>query len=89
MVNDLNKQVTKINKLDKKLISLLAERFKTVRKVGSFKKSRGMPLCDRKTQQEALNIRVKQGKAKRLDPKFIKKLYNLIFDEVLRIEGCE
>lgn len=88
-MENLDKLRIKINRLDEKLINIFAERFKVVKKVGKFKKNRGMPLCDRKRQREVLKVRIKQGKAKGLNASFVKRLYNLIFNEALRLERCE
>jgi len=76
----------KIDLIDNSLIKLFSIRFNVVKKVGKFKKDRDMPLCDRKRQQQVTRIRIKQGKTKGLNPLFVKKLYNLIFNEAIRLE---
>jgi len=76
----------KINLIDNSLINLFSVRFNVVKKVGKFKKANNRPLCDKKRQQQVIKIRIKQGKTKGLNPLFVKRLYNLIFNEALRLE---
>jgi chorismate mutase len=89
MVKNLEELRKKIDSLDTNLIKTLGLRFKVVEKVGEFKHKNNMPLCQKKRQQEVLKLRIKQAEKIGLDGRFIKKMYNLIFDEALRIEGCK
>ena len=87
MVNSLNILRDKINYFDNSIIGIMVRRMKVVKKVGEFKKKHDLPLCDRKRQAEVLRMRVKQGKKKGLNEKFIKNFYGLIFNEALNIQG--
>jgi len=87
MVDNIRNFRDKINYFDNNLVSLLKKRFDIVKKIGKFKKKNNLPLCDRKRQAEVLKIRIKQGKDGGLNEKFVKKLYNLIFNEAIRIQG--
>jgi chorismate mutase len=87
MVEDLNVLRDKINDFDNSIIETMASRMEVVKKVGEFKKEHNLPLCDRKRQEEVLKMRVEQGKNGGLDEKFVKDLYNLIFNEAIRIQG--
>jgi len=86
MVDNIESLRERINDFDNSIIKILTQRMKVVKKVGEFKKKKNMPLCDRKRQAEVLKIRIKQGKSGGLNEKFVKKLYNLIFNEALRIQ---
>jgi len=86
MVKNLNVLRGKIDVLDKNMVSMLKNRFDIVKKVGEFKKKNNLPLCDRKRQAEVLKMRVKQGKASGLNERFVKNLYNLIFNEALIVQ---
>ena len=87
MVEIIKSLRDKINDFDNSIIETLARRMKVVKKVGEFKKKHDLPLCDRKRQAEVLRMRVKQGKKKGLNEKFIKNFYGLIFNEALNIQG--
>jgi chorismate mutase len=87
MVESLIILRNKIDDFDREIVSILKRRFNIVKKVGKFKKKHNLPLCDRKRQAEVLKIRVKQGKTSGLNEKFAKNLYNLIFNEAIRIQG--
>jgi chorismate mutase len=76
----------KIDSMDNSLMKNIFLRFNIVKKVGKFKKSHSIPLCDRKRQAEVLKLRIKQGKKQGLDPIFIKKLHTLVFNEAIRIQ---
>ena len=86
MVENLNVLINKIDKLDENIVSILKKRFDVVKKVGKFKKKYNLPLCDIKRQEEVLKIRIKQGKHKGLNEKFIKNFYGLIFNEALNVQ---
>jgi len=87
MVEDIKSLRDRINDFDNSIIEILARRMKVVKKVGEFKKKYNLPLCDVKRQAEVLDIRIKQGKNVGLNEKFVKELYNLIFDEARRLQG--
>jgi len=69
------------------LMNILHSRFKIVRKIGKFKKDNNLHPRDKKRQKEVLKIRIRQGKSKGLNPKFVEKLYNLIFKEAIAVQG--
>jgi chorismate mutase len=75
-----------IDKIDKKLIKLSAKRFRIVGKVGQLKKNLGLPPLDKKRWQQVLKTRMEWGKKQGIDPIFIKKIYQLIHKEGLKIE---
>ena len=72
-IEDLRKQ---IDVLDDHIVSLLAKRMKVVKDVGKFKKENNLPPLDNKRWKEI--IKTKKG--------FIKKIWEIIHDEALKIE---
>jgi len=72
-IEDLRKQIDKIDEL---IITLLAKRMEMVKKVGKLKKVSNLPLLDNKRWKEI--IKSKKG--------FIKKIWEIIHDEALKVE---
>jgi len=72
-LNDLRKQ---IDEIDTAIVNLLAKRMKVVEKVGKYKKENNLPPLDKKRWQEV--IKTKKG--------FIKKIWEIIHEEALKIE---
>ena len=88
-----------IDGIDKELIKLLSKRMKLAIKLGKFKKKEGLPILDKKREEEMLKKlaasplrhgaqawREKQAKKQGLDIKFINKLYKEIFKESRRMQ---
>lgn len=72
-IEDLRKQ---IDKLDDQIVILLAKRMEVVKNVGRLKKENNLPALDSTRWKEI--IRAKKG--------FIKKIWEIIHDEALKIE---
>ena len=72
-LDDLRKQ---IDEIDKSIINLLAKRMETVKKIGQLKKKRNIPVLDKSRWKKV--IKSKKG--------FVKKIYNIIHEEALKIE---
>jgi len=72
-IEDLRKQIDKIDEL---IITLLAKRMEMVKKVGKLKKVNNLPLLDNKRWKEI--IKSKKG--------FMKKIWKIIHDEALKVE---
>ena len=75
-----------IDGIDKEIIKLLSKRMKLAIKLGKFKKKEGLPILDKKREQEMLKKLEKQAKKVGLDPKSIGKLYKEIFRESRRAQ---
>ena len=71
----------RIDIIDEKIIQLLARRIKLVLKVGKFKKKEGLPIRDKKREEEILKKLEKQAKKLGINPEFISKLYQEMFKE--------
>jgi chorismate mutase len=72
-IEDLRKQ---IDKLDDQIVSLLEKRMKTVKKIGQLKKKNNIQVFDKERWQKV--IKSKKG--------FVKKIWETIHDESLKIE---
>ncbi|KKT48035.1 MAG: Chorismate mutase [Candidatus Gottesmanbacteria bacterium GW2011_GWA2_44_17] len=72
-LDDLRKQ---IDEIDKSIINLLAKRMETVKKIGQLKKKSNIPVLDKSRWKKV--IKSKKG--------FVKKIYNIIHEEALKIE---
>jgi monofunctional chorismate mutase len=72
-----------INKIDREIIILLKKRFEVSRKIGDYKKENNLKIRDLKRENEIINKKIKESK---LDKKFVKNLYGLIFRESRRMQ---
>jgi len=82
-IDDFRKQ---IDLIDDQLINLLAKRLLIVRKVGKWKKQRNLPALDRNRWQKVLTDKMKRVKKLNINPELIKKIYEAIHEEALKIE---
>jgi len=76
MNNKLEELRKQIDKIDNSIINLLAKRMKIVEKVGEFKKKNNIQVFDKERWQDV--IKSKKG--------FVKKIWEVIHDEALKIE---
>lgn len=72
-LEELRKQ---IDEIDGSIVILLAKRMKVVKEVGSFKKKNNLPAFDQSRWNEV--IKTKKG--------FVRKIWEIIHDEALKIE---
>lgn len=72
-IEDLRKQ---IDKIDSSIVILLAKRMEIVKKVGKLKKKSNLPPLDNKRWKEI--IKTKKD--------FIRKIWEIIHEEALKIE---
>lgn len=72
-----------IDRTDKQLIKILERRFAISRQIGRFKKANKMPIKNGKRELAIIENRTKET---RLNPKFTKKLFKLIFKESRRLQ---
>ena len=71
----------KIDQIDEKIISLLAERFIVVSKIGEIKKKEGRRVTDPAREIEVLSRIETHSKSHNLDPEAMKKIFHAIFEE--------
>jgi len=71
----------RIDELDTKLISLLAERMGISRSIGEYKKSNGVTILQNSRWNEIVEQRTKQGCDKQLTSDFVMKIFESIHQE--------
>jgi len=76
MKNRLDSFRKQIDEIDGQIVNLLAKRMQVVEKVGKYKKENNLPPLDKRRWQEV--IKTKKG--------FIKKIWEIIHEEALKIE---
>ena len=86
MKNQLDGLRKQIDKIDESIVNLLAKRMRVVKKVGQYKKLKKLPPLDPARWQQVLNTKIKKAKSLGLDSEMVKKIYNLIHEEALKIE---
>jgi monofunctional chorismate mutase len=72
----------KLDKIDKKLLKVLAERFEISHKVGIYKKEKNLPVLDRKREEQIFRQRKLQAQELNLDPILIEKIFKMIIKKV-------
>ena len=72
----------KIDKTDRKLIEILAERFDLTKKVGKYKKEHNLETFAEKREKQVFKDRKKWGEESDLEPALIKQIFTLIIEEV-------
>ena len=77
-MNRLLRWRLKIDKINSQILNLVAKRTKITNKIGKYKKQKNIPIYDPKREKEIHRKMGKLSKQKDLNPKFIKKLFNLI-----------
>jgi len=87
MNNELLKHRNTINKIDKNIVFLLEERFKAAESISKYKKKNGLSLFQPDREREIIEILIKDSRIS--SNKFIKELYELIFNESKRIQKNE
>lgn len=76
MQNEIIKFREQIDKIDKKIFSLLEERFEIVRQVGKYKEENSIQIKDNNREEEMVNF-MKNNTG--LDDNFIEEFYDFIF----------
>jgi chorismate mutase len=89
-MKDVLKQIEdlrdEIDILDEKLLDLLAERAKTVQKIGRLKRGSRMEPFDKKRWQKMMRLRLLKSKSLGLSFAYIKKLYKVIHEHSLELQ---
>lgn len=74
-----------IDAIDSQLLRLLNQRLRLALKLGSLKKSAGLPLCDPGRERDVL-ARARGANAGPLDDKAVAKIFRAIIRETRRLE---
>lgn len=85
-MNDLNKLREEINKIDEQLLDLIAQRIGVVKAVGEYKKERGLPIVDKKREEELLQKLILRGEKYSLDESIIRKVWKNFFEIAYELE---
>lgn len=86
MNDELENWRKQIDKLDERVLNLLAKRAKIVRKIGQFKKERNIPALDKSRWNKVLNSMLSKSEELGLSKDFTKKLYDLIHKYSVKIQ---
>ncbi len=78
----LEKLRGQIDKTDKKLLKVLAERFVLTRKVGEYKKEANLPDKDKIREKQVFTQRKKWAEELDIDHSLVEKLFQLIIKKV-------
>ncbi|MBI2484440.1 chorismate mutase [Candidatus Uhrbacteria bacterium] len=76
-----------IDAIDRKMLSLLSQRFAAAKKIGAYKKKRGIAIHDGIREQEIKQLLSARVRAHGLDPSFISSLWKRILRESRRIQN--
>ncbi len=68
-----------INTIDDKLLLLLTQRMKVVKRVGEYKMKNNMPIVDKKREKEVVGFLKERAKELDLMPNQIAKIWKEIF----------
>lgn len=79
-MKDLTQLRNKINKIDQKIVELLAQRVIVVRKVGELKKKLNLPILDSKREEQQEKMWSNRATELGLDARQILKIWNIILD---------
>lgn len=77
----------KIDALDEKILYLLKNRFKSVEEIRELKNTLGLPVEDKKREEEVLNNLLRIGKKLGLSKSLVTQLFKLIISESKKIQG--
>ncbi len=85
-VEGLGQFRSELDVLDHTLIEVLGRRIEIGRKVGHYKAEHDIPVMQHGRVDQVLDRNATAGAAVGLDPTFVKRLYQLIIDEMCRVE---
>jgi chorismate mutase len=83
MIKSLRKE---IDKVDKKVISLISKRLKLVEKIGKEKKKLNLNIKDKKREEEVLKNLLKEADKNKISRNLIKRLFKEIILESRKIQ---
>lgn len=81
---ELKKLRQEIDKIDKKLLKILAERFALTNEVGRYKKKHKLGVCDSQREKEMFKKRNLWAKKFNLDQNLVKEIFKLIIKTTRR-----
>ena len=84
MLDDLRSE---IDKIDEKIVDLIAKRIDVVKKIGDFKEKNNIAVVDKKRFDEVLENISKQAKNKGISSDFVRDIYHKIHSYMCDIEA--
>ncbi len=85
-MNKFEKYRRQIDKINNKIISLLAERMKIVKKVGEYKKKNNMKITDKKREEKIYAEVRRNAKKYDLFPEYIEQVFRCIISNSKKAE---
>ena len=76
-----------IDKLDRQIIKLIAQRLNVVKKIGETKMRQKVKVFDKNREIEVLARVKKLAKVSEIDPRFIERIFKLIIKASKRIQN--
>ncbi|MBD78871.1 MAG: 3-deoxy-7-phosphoheptulonate synthase [Crocinitomicaceae bacterium] len=86
IINQLEELRAQIDKVDEDLISTLLSRMDVIRQIGQYKHNNNVSVLQLERWNEILTSRSELGSKLNMDDKFIKRLFELIHQESIRIQ---
>lgn len=77
----------KIDRLDEKILELLARRFSLAKEAGLEKSKKGIPLKDQKREKEIIAKLLRKNLKVKISSAFLAELFTLIIEESKRIQN--
>jgi chorismate mutase/prephenate dehydrogenase len=77
----------KIDKIDRKIVNLVGERFRLVGEIGEIKKKSGLKVFDKKREDSIMETVSEEAKRVGIDENMLKKIYKIIFAESRKSQG--
>ncbi len=86
MNNNLDIWRQQIDRLDRKILDLLASRRDIVKKIGQYKEEHHLAVLDKKRWQEMLKLNLARAKSLNLSPTVVKKILTLIHQYSVKLQ---
>ena len=75
-----------LNKIDQKLVELIAKRQSYMPAVGKYKEQNNLPINQTKREQEIFDSLKKLAKQEKVNPELIQKIFKLIMTDAKNIQ---
>src|SRR3954469_3265608 len=78
----LTQNRVQIDQIDRQIVALLNQRAAVVARIGDLKKEANLPVAAPAREEQVLNLAVENGKAGPLPPAAIRRIYQVILNEM-------
>lgn len=75
-----------IDAIDNELLSLFAKRFAVVKKVGEYKKEKGLPIVNKSREEAKLASLSEIAKTYAIDAAFVTSIWQILFQKAYALE---